>query len=97
MKVDFFVAGDDIEQAQLDRRVRRSILPGVEAWCSRPEELVIKKLSYYQQGGSDKHLRDVASMFRISPEEIDLGRVRELAEANGLMELLNGVLDAAEG
>lgn len=38
MKVDFFVAGDDIERAQLERRVRRLILPGVEAWCSPPEE-----------------------------------------------------------
>lgn len=94
MKVDFFVAGDEIERAQLERRLRRLILPGVEAWCSPPEELVVKKLSYYAQGGSDKHLRDVGSMLRISPGEIDLGRVRELARRTGLEGLLNTLVEA---
>ena len=89
MKVDFFVAGDDIERSQLERRLRRALLPGLDAWCSPPEELVVKKLLYFQQGASDKHLRDIASMIRISPEGIDLGRVRELAIHNDVGELLD--------
>jgi hypothetical protein len=71
------------------------ILPGVEAWCSPPEELIVKKLSYYEQGASDKHLRDIASMLRISPQQIDLDRVRGLATDHGLGELLDRVLDSA--
>lgn len=93
MKVDFFVAGDEVERAQLQRRLRRLILPGVQGWCSPPEELVVKKLIYYQQGGSDKHLRDVGSMLRISPGQIDVGRVRQWAAAYGLEDLLDRVLD----
>lgn len=95
MKVDFFVAGDAIERSQIERRRRRSILPATEAWFSPPEELVIKKLSYYSVGGSDKHLRDIASMFRISPELIDLQRLRSLASESELSELLDRVLEAA--
>ena len=95
MKVDFFVAGDPVEASQIERRLRRLILPGVEAWCSPPEELIVKKLSYYEQGASDKHLRDIASMLRISPHEIDVRRVRKMAgEALGL--IFDRVLDAAE-
>jgi hypothetical protein len=92
MKVDFFVAGDAIEKSQLTRRLRRALLPGMDAWCSPPEELVVKKLLYYQQGASDKHLRDIGSMLRISPEQIDLERVRELARGNQVGELLDRVL-----
>lgn len=95
MKVDFFVAGDAVEASQIRRRLRRAILPGVQAWCSPPEELIVKKLSYYHQGGSDKHLRDIASMLRISPREIDLDRVREMADEK-LGPILERVLEAAK-
>lgn len=96
MKVDFFVAGDAMDRSQIQRRLRRTILPGVEAWCSPPEELIVKKLSYYEQGASDKHLRDIASMLRISPEQIDLERIRNLAAGQELGALLDRVLEAAE-
>jgi len=94
MKVDFFVAGDAIERSQIARRLRRSILPETEAWCSPPEELIIKKLSYYSLGGSDKHLRDIASMLRISPEQIDVPRLRRLAVDHEHGDLLDRVLEA---
>lgn len=95
MKVDFFVAGDAVEESQIRRRLRRLILPGVEAWCSPPEELIVKKLSYYQQGASDKHLRDIASMLRISPQEIDLERIRRMADEE-VGPILDRLLEAAE-
>jgi hypothetical protein len=94
MKVDFFVAGDALETSQIQRRQRRAMLPGVEAWCSPPEELIVKKLSYYQQGASDKHLRDISSMLRISPDQIDLKLIRELAADQELGGLLDRVLEA---
>lgn len=96
MKVDFFVAGDAIERSQIERRLRRALLPGLDAWCSPPEELVVKKLLYYQQGASDKHLRDIAGMLRISPEEIDLDRVRRLAIDNRVGELLDRVVSTVD-
>jgi hypothetical protein len=92
MKVDFFVAGDAIERSQIERRLRRMILPGLEAWCSPPEELVMKKLLYYHLGASDKHLRDITSMLRISPEDIDLDRVRDMAADHGVGDLLDRVV-----
>lgn len=95
MKVDFFVAGDAVEASQIRRRLRRLILPGIEAWCSPPEELIVKKLDYYAQGASDKHLRDIASMLRISPRGIDLEKVRRMADQK-LASILNRVMEAAE-
>lgn len=93
MKAGLFVVGDAVEESQIRRRLRRAILPGVDAWCSPPEELIVKKLSYFQQGASDKHLRDIASMLRISPEEIDLERVRKMA-GEALAPILDRVLES---
>jgi hypothetical protein len=92
MKVDFFVAGDAIEMSQIERRLRRTILPGLDAWCSPPEELVMKKLLPYHQGASDKHLRDITSMLRISPGAIDLERIRGMAVKHGVGDLLERVV-----
>jgi len=94
MKVDFFVVGDLIERSQIERRLRRALLPGVDAWYSPPEELVVKKLLYYQGGVSDKHLRDITSMLRISPDRIDLSRLRILALEHGVGELLEQMVSA---
>lgn len=53
-------------------RVRRLELPsGGSAMFASPEDIVLKKLEYYRDGGSDKHLRDVAGVLRISAGEID--------------------------
>jgi hypothetical protein len=83
-KIDFFVVSDAIEERQIARRVRRSILPGIEAWFSPPEELILKKLEYFRDGGSEKHLRDIRAMVAISPEQIDLPLLEELIPRFGL-------------
>jgi hypothetical protein len=84
LKVDFFVASDRVEQSQLARRLRRSVLPGLSGWFSPPEELIVKKLEYFRMGASSKHVRDIRSMLRISPEAIDLDRVEKLVRECGL-------------
>ncbi len=84
LKIDFFVVSDRVEQSQLARRVRRSVLPGLSGWFSPPEELIVKKLQYFRMGESPKHLRDIRSMLRISPEAIDLERVEKLVRECGL-------------
>jgi hypothetical protein len=87
IKIDFFIAGDAIQRAQVGRRIRRRVLPDLEGYVSPPEELIIMKLRYYGWGGSEKHLRDVAAMIQISGGSIDLEHVRDLAEEHGLARL----------
>ncbi|HIF21670.1 MAG TPA: hypothetical protein EYQ27_07095 [Gemmatimonadetes bacterium] len=54
---------------------------------SPPEELILKKLLYCRDGGSEKHLRDIKAMLEISGAEIDVDRVERRAEGLGLQEL----------
>ena len=54
-----------------DPAIRQPILPDRETFVAAPEDVIIAKLLYYQEGESEKHLRDIASMLRISGDEID--------------------------
>ena len=49
-----------------------------------PEYVIVRKLQYYQEGGSGKHIQDVRNMLRISPDRIDLGLLKRLAAEQGV-------------
>lgn len=95
-KVDVFVAGDAVEASQIARRRRLPAIGALTATFSPPEELILKKLEYYQSGGSDKHLRDIRSMLRISGAEINQERVRDLADERGLSDIWSALLETLE-
>lgn len=87
LKIDVFAEGDEVERVQIEDRRRMPVLPGVTAAFSPPEELILKKLLYYRDGGSEKHLRDIRAMLEISGDEIDVDRVERGAGALGLLEI----------
>jgi hypothetical protein len=53
---------------------------GREVMFSAPEDVILKKLEFYRDGGSDKHLRDIASMIRISGNEVDYVYIEHWAQ-----------------
>ncbi len=91
LKIDVFVEGDEVERVQIEDRRRLPALPGFTAAFSPPEELILKKLLYHRDGGSEKHLRDIKAMLEISGDEIDVDRVERGAEALGLQEIWSTV------
>jgi hypothetical protein len=44
-------------------------------WLAPPEYVVVRKLQYYKESGSDRHLQDVSAMLEISRERIDFQEV----------------------
>jgi hypothetical protein len=66
LRADVYLAGADplIEWA-FDRRVRLPI-GNAEIWIAPIEYVILRKLEYFQHSDSDRHLRDVAMMLRIS-------------------------------
>lgn len=55
-------------------------------WLAPPEYVVVRKLQYYQESGSDRHLRDVSAMLEISREKIDRPEVETWTNRLGLEE-----------
>jgi hypothetical protein len=97
-KIDFVMARDDAwGRSQLARRIRKPILPDREAFVAAPEDVIIGKLWYYHEGESEKHLRDIASMLRVSGDEIDLAYVEHWAKQLGFDAGWEAVRDRLSG
>jgi hypothetical protein len=47
--------------------------------------VIIKKLEFHREGGSDKHIRDIAGMLKVSGALIDRAYVDRLVEQTDLM------------
>jgi len=44
---------------------------GRPVWFARPEAVIIHKLRFFREGGSEKHLRDIRGMLAVSGDELD--------------------------
>ena len=96
-KIDFMIARDDAwGRSQLARRLRRAVLPDAEAYVAAPEDVILGKLWYYNEGGSDKHLRDIAAMLDVSADEIDRKYIDEWSARLDLSESWQAAKQHAE-
>ncbi len=86
-KLDIYIPTDEIERRQIERARVLPALADRQAPFSPPEELILKKLQYCAMGGSDKHLRDIAVMLRISSDTIDRDYVAREAERLGISRI----------
>ena len=73
----------------------RQIYPSVtyHANFAAPEDVIIKKMEYYKEGGSEKHLRDITGILKVSGDDIDYGYISEWAERLGLTEIWQAIND----
>jgi hypothetical protein len=71
-KVDVIVASDsEFDCSRLGRGLRVPAGPDFEATFSAPEDVIIKKLEYFREGGSEKHLRDIVGVLKVQGRRID--------------------------
>ena len=68
----------------------------------RPEDepwskLTLGKLWYYREGGSEKHLRDIAGIMQVSGDEIDTRYIDHWAHELGLAQEWQAILDRLRG
>jgi hypothetical protein len=96
-KVDcVFPRSDEWGRTQLSRRRRQIILDDLEGYLASPEDVIIGKLWYYAEGGSEKHLRDIAGILRTSGELVDRSDVTAWAAKLGYQGIWECVLKAVD-
>ena len=66
-----FVSDDEFDRSRFNRRRRLTFAPGVEAPFAAPEDVIVRKLQYYAEGGSEKHLRDIRGILRTLGDSLD--------------------------
>ena len=81
-KADFFLHGSDpLHEWAFSNKRRMPIGNEYKVWLAPPEYVIIRKLQYFAEGGSDKHLSDIRNMLAIMKDNLDL-RFIELQAAH---------------
>ena len=72
LKVDVMLPADDaFDQMRMSRKVQLNVDAETLGWFSSPEDVILKKLLFFQIGGSEKHLRDISGVLLVQGNEID--------------------------
>jgi hypothetical protein len=83
-KADIYVAtGSDFEQWAFKNR--RALMAGeTPVWLAPPEYVIVHKLEFYREGGSEKHLRDIRGMLAVT--DVDRTLLEKEISARQLQE-----------
>lgn len=93
LKVDIIIKQDTpFDKCRFGRG--RRIYPAelYQANFAAPEDVIIKKMDFYREGGSEKHLRDITGILKISGPDIDRNYISEWTRRLGLTEIWDAVL-----
>jgi hypothetical protein len=83
-KADFYLTGRDELEAWAFRFHHRIQFEGETVVLAPPEYVILRKLEYYREGGSEKHLRDLRSMLAVSGEQLDHSALQDWIRRRGL-------------
>jgi hypothetical protein len=70
-KADIYPVGNDKMHCWAMSNRKKIMLDSLEVWLSPIEYVIIRKLEYYREGGSGKHLKDIKGMLESSEDQID--------------------------
>ncbi|MDD5132808.1 MAG: hypothetical protein PHH44_09140 [bacterium] len=88
LKVDVIIRHDTPFDKSRFQRVRRlKPAESFQANFAAPEDVIIKKMEYYKAGGSEKHLRDITAILKITGENIDREYISQWADSLGLTKI----------
>jgi hypothetical protein len=86
LRGDFYAAGEDPLHAWAMARRQGEMIGGDAIWFAPIEYVIVRKLEYFEQSGSDRHLRDIAGMLKVSGEYLDRAQVERMIAERGLSE-----------
>jgi len=83
-KADMYLTGRDELNAWAFRLRRQVEFEGETVALAPPEYVIVRKLEYYREGGSEKHLRDIRSMLAVSGDQLDRPELEDWIRRRGL-------------
>ena len=98
LKIDIILTKTTpFSQTEFSRRNRSPVLPDQDAYFASAEDVIIKKMEYYREGGSEKHLRDITGILKISGEIVDRNYIADWAKRLDLTEIWDAVQERLGG
>ena len=86
LKADLYTAGRDDMDAWAFRRPTKYSIKETTINLAPPEYVIVRKLEFYREGGSEKHVRDIRSMLAVSGDQIDKSELNEWIQRRGVQE-----------
>lgn len=82
-KADIYLAtGREFERWAFQNR--RAVMVGeIPVWLAPPEFVIVQKLEFFREGGSEKHMRDIRGMLAVT--EVDRALIEREVEQRGLI------------
>jgi len=76
-KADIYLSGtDQLHHWALNNR-KPTDMHGETFWTAPVEYVILRKLEYYREGRSEKHLRDIAGILSVSSDQINFQQLSE--------------------
>jgi hypothetical protein len=80
-KIDVIVPSSEFDRRQLARTIHALAFEGKDASFISLEDAIVKKMEYYKEGQSEKHLRDITGVMKV------MGHAAHWTEEFGLVEI----------
>ena len=92
LKIDIILTKTtEFSQTEFARKNRSAVFPNQDAYFASAEDVIIKKMEYYKEGSSEKHLRDITGIIKISGETLDRDYIVYWAGRLGLAEIWDAI------
>lgn len=85
-KADLYLSGADPLNAWGLGNARRVQFLGEDIFLSPPELVIVRKLEFFREGGSEKHMRDICAMLQVYADKIDRTTLEDLIRERGVQE-----------
>jgi len=84
LRADVYTAGEDpLHRWAMENRKSFEIQEE-RVWLAPPEYVILRKLEFYREGESDKHLRDIAGILEMSFDDLNMDWLQEKIRDRGL-------------
>jgi hypothetical protein len=92
LKIDVILKKDtQFDHSRFNRIRRIKPAESYQSDFASPEDVIIKKMEYYKEGSSEKHLRDITGIVKISGDILDYQYIAEWAKRLGLTEIWEAI------
>jgi len=86
-KADVYLYGDDPLHAWgFSARRCLDLAAGRTLWVAPPEYVILRKLEYFREGGSEKHVADIRGILEVTGEDLDRAALDEWSARLGVTD-----------
>lgn len=96
-KVDFWLVKKELyDQTRFNRKMAHRLL-GRDVYITSPEDLLIIKLIWHKDSGSDKHFQDALGLYRMQVDSLDMKYLRKWCDELSVLNFFIQLQHEAKG